>query len=63
MGGFEKLMLVLAAIGAINWGFYVLNFDLIQKLIVSWAGTLVGQIIYVVVALCGIYALVKIFSK
>ena len=62
MKALEKTALVLSAVGAINWGLAELNFDLVQKLIVSWAGATTGMIVYYLIALCGIWALVKIFK-
>jgi len=60
MAWFEKLVLVLAAIGAINWGLLAISpsAELVQYLSVSWLVTLV----YAVIGLCGIYALVKVFK-
>ena len=57
---YEKLALVLAAIGAINWGLVALSpkAELIQYLSVGWLITTV----YAVVGLCGIYALMKAFK-
>jgi uncharacterized membrane protein YuzA (DUF378 family) len=57
---YKKTALVLAAIGAINWGLFALSpsAELIQYLSVDWLITLV----YVVVGLCGIYALVDAFK-
>jgi len=59
----EKIALVIAAIGAINWGLAELGWNAISKLIGSWAGATIESIIYYVVALCGIWALIKIFKK
>ena len=59
---YEKTALVLSAIGAINWGLAVLGWNAVDKLIGSWAGVMTANIVYVVVALCGIYALVKAFE-
>jgi uncharacterized membrane protein YuzA (DUF378 family) len=58
---YEKTALVLAAIGAINWGLDVIGWDLIEKLISSWSPVF-GKVVYIVVALCGVYALVKAFK-
>ena len=63
MSWYEKLILVLAAIGAINWGLNEIGFNAVDKLITSWAGATIGSVIYILVGLCGIYALIKIFSK
>jgi uncharacterized membrane protein YuzA (DUF378 family) len=56
---YEKLALVLAAIGAINWGLTELGWNAVEGLLgfVSW----LPAVIYYIVALCGIYALIKVF--
>ncbi len=58
---YEKLALVLAAIGAINWGLAELNFDLVDLIFGSWSA-LAATIVYYVIALCGIWALIKVFK-
>jgi uncharacterized membrane protein YuzA (DUF378 family) len=58
---YEKTALVLSAIGAINWGFSAFNFDLVAKLIGSWSAV-TATIVYVVIAISGVYALVKAFK-
>lgn len=62
MGWAEKIVLVLAALGAINWGLFALNFELVGKLISTWAPDMVTNIVYYVIALCGIWALIKAFK-
>ena len=59
---YEKLALVLAAIGAINWGLNEFSFNLVD-LVFGWAGTMVVSIVYYVVAVAGIYALFIAFKK
>jgi uncharacterized membrane protein YuzA (DUF378 family) len=59
---YEKLALVLAAIGAINWGLTELGWNLVEG-IFSWAGTMVVSIVYYLVAVAGIYALFIAFKK
>ncbi|MFA4952862.1 MAG: DUF378 domain-containing protein [Candidatus Pacearchaeota archaeon] len=56
----EKTALVLAAIGAINWGLAALsaNAELIQYLQIDW----LIKTVYIIVGLCGIYALIKAFK-
>ncbi|MEI6058812.1 MAG: DUF378 domain-containing protein [archaeon] len=61
MAWYEKLALVLAAIGAINWGLVQLNWNAVEMLIGSWSPA-AAMIVYWIVALCGIYALVKAFK-
>lgn len=58
----SKTLLVLSAIGAINWGFDQLNWNLVDKLVGSWS-PMTATIVYWVVALCGIYALVAAFKE
>lgn len=62
MSWYEKTALVLAAIGAINWGLTAIGWNAVSNLIGSWAGATVESIVYYVVALCGIWALVKVFK-
>jgi uncharacterized membrane protein YuzA (DUF378 family) len=57
----KKVALVLAAVGAINWGLVQLNFNVVD-LLLGWAGEMVLTIVYYLVGLCGIYALVKAFK-
>lgn len=59
---YEKLALVLAAIGAINWGLAELGLNLVE-LIFSWAGATVVSIVYYIVAVAGLYALFIAFKK
>ena len=56
----KKVALILAAIGAINWGLTALDFNLVN-LILGTIPTL-ETIVYYLVGLCGIYALIKAFK-
>ena len=56
----KKTALVLAAIGAINWGLAELNFNIVNLIVGAWPT--VESIVYYLVGLCGIYALVKAFK-
>ena len=60
MAWFDKTALVLAAIGAINWGLATLSTkaELIQYLSIGW----LIKTVYIVIGLCGIYALIKAFQ-
>ena len=58
----EQIILVIAAIGAINWGLQELGWNAVDSLIGSWAGATIVMIVYYIVALCGIWALIKIFK-
>jgi uncharacterized membrane protein YuzA (DUF378 family) len=55
-----KVALVLANVGAINWGLFALSpkAELIQYLQVSWLMT----VVYLVVGLCGVVGLYKVFK-
>jgi len=63
MGWVNKTALVLANIGAINWGLATLGWNAVDNLIGSWAGVIVADIVYYVVALCGIWGIVTLFKK
>lgn len=58
---YEKTAMILVAVGAINWGLAQLNFDLVQLIFGSWSA-LVATIVYYLIALAGVYALIKIFK-
>ena len=58
---YEKTALVLAAIGAINWGLTELGWNAVTSLL-GWAGGVVVSIVYYLVAIAGIYALVQAFK-
>jgi uncharacterized membrane protein YuzA (DUF378 family) len=58
---YDKIAMVLAAIGAINWGLTELGWNAVDNLIGSWSAV-TASVVYYVVALCGVYALVKAFK-
>jgi len=60
MSWLDKTAMVLAAIGAINWGLVAISSkaELIQYLQLGWLITLV----YAIVGISGIWALVKAFK-
>lgn len=58
----EKLALILAAIGAINWGLNSFGFNLVDALIGSWSTT-IATVVYVAVGLSGIIVLMKAFRN
>ncbi|PIN78020.1 DUF378 domain-containing protein [Candidatus Woesearchaeota archaeon CG10_big_fil_rev_8_21_14_0_10_34_12] len=62
MTWYGKLVLVISAIGAINWGLATFGWNAVSKLIGSWAGLGVENLVYYIVALCGIWALIKVFK-
>ena len=61
MTWYVKTALVLANIGAINWGLTELGWNAVDNLLgfVNW----LPMIIYYIVALCGIFGLYKVFAK
>jgi uncharacterized membrane protein YuzA (DUF378 family) len=61
MSWYEKTALVLAAIGAINWGLATAGWNAVDALIGSWSPGL-AMVVYYIVALCGIWALIKAFQ-
>jgi len=62
MKGLLKAALVVANIGAINWGLNELGWNAVDKLIVSWAGSSVGMVVYLLVGVCGLVGLYKVFK-
>jgi uncharacterized membrane protein YuzA (DUF378 family) len=62
MKGWAKTALVLANIGAINWGLWLLGWDAVEKLIGSWSIP-VANVVYTIIALCGVYGLYAVFKK
>ncbi len=61
MAWYEKTALVIAALGAINWGLAAFDWGLVDKLLGGFP--LVVKIIYVIIALCGLYAIYLAFAK
>lgn len=59
---YEKLALVLAAIGAINWGLTELGWNLVEELF-SWGGSTLLAVIYYIVGIAGLYALFLAFKE
>lgn len=60
MNGLYKTALVLAAIGAINWGLTALGWNVVNLLLGSIP--VLEQIVYILVGLSGIWVLVKAFQ-
>lgn len=63
MSWYEKTALVLANVGAINWGLDRLGWNAVDELIGSWAGAMTANIVYYIIALCGIWGLIALFKK
>ena len=59
---YEKLALVLAAVGALNWGLAEFGWNLVEA-IFSWAGATVVSVVYYIVALAGLYVLFLAFKE
>ncbi|MEK6741784.1 MAG: DUF378 domain-containing protein [Nanoarchaeota archaeon] len=61
MTWYAKTALVLANVGAVNWGLNELGWNAVDKLLgfVSW----LPMAVYYIVALCGIFGLYKTFAK
>ena len=59
---YEKLALVLAAIGALNWGLAELGWNLVDAAF-SWVGTTVVSVVYYIVALAGLYTIFLAFKE
>lgn len=58
---YDKTALVLAAIGALNWGLNELGWNAVQGLL-GWTGDFVVSLVYYVVAISGLYALYLAFK-
>lgn len=57
-----KTALVLANLGALNWGLNELGWNAVDALVGSWS-TVTASVVYYIVALCGLYGLYRVFSK
>lgn len=62
MSWYSKTALVLANIGAINWGLDKLGWNAVDKLIGSWSEP-TALVVYYIVALCGLWGLIALFKK
>ncbi len=58
MSWYEKVVLIIAAIGAINWGLAEFGWNLVE-LIVGDFNAMIATIIYYIIGICGIWAIVK----
>ncbi|MBU2616844.1 MAG: DUF378 domain-containing protein [Nanoarchaeota archaeon] len=58
---YTKTAIVLANLGAINWGLNELGWNAVDKLLsfVSW----LPMVVYYVIGLSGLYGMYKLFSK
>lgn len=52
----NKIAYVLVLIGALNWGLYALNFDLVDLLFGSWP--MVAKVVYLLVGLSALWLIV-----
>jgi len=60
MSWYNKTALVIADIGAINWGLAAFGWNLVEKSLGTWPTAV--SVVYYIIALCGIYALIKVFQ-
>ena len=58
---YTKTAIVLANLGAINWGLNELRWNVVDELLsfVSW----LPMVVYYVIGLSGLYGMYKLFSK
>ena len=61
MAWLTKTALVIANIGAINWGLNAIGWNAVDQLVGSWAGDTTTMVVYYLIALCGLFALYKVF--
>ena len=60
-GLLKKTALVLAAVGAVNWGLTELGWNAVANLIGSWS-PLLASLVYYLVGISGLYALYLAFK-
>ncbi|MEK6875102.1 MAG: DUF378 domain-containing protein [Nanoarchaeota archaeon] len=60
MSWYSKTALVLANIAAINWGLFAFDFNLVDLAFGTWPT--VATVVYVILALCGVYGIIKLFK-
>jgi len=60
MDAWVKVALVLANVGAINWGLDALGFNVVDLLVGSWPT--VAMVVYLLVGVCGLVGLYKVFK-
>lgn len=58
----KKTALILANIGAINWGLSQLDWNIIERIFGSWNSGIVVTVYYLI-ALCGFYGMYVLFKK
>jgi len=56
----QNVALILAAVGAINWGLAELQFNIVELILGSWP--MVETIVYYLIGLSGVYALIKLLK-
>jgi uncharacterized membrane protein YuzA (DUF378 family) len=63
----HSLALLLAGIGALNWGLAIFaNFDLVTAIAggsASYSASTIGQVVYALVALAGLYTLYMFYQS
>jgi len=63
MDKLTKTAVILANIGAINWGLVALKFNLVEWLANLVMLPVLALIIYILVGISGVYCLYKLFKK
>ncbi len=61
MAWYDTTALVIAGIGAINWGLASLEWNLVEKILGSMPQ--VATVVYWIIALCGVWTIVKAFQQ
>lgn len=61
LNNWDRTALILAAIGAINWGLTDIGYNLVALLIGSWSG-LAASIVYWIVAVAGAWTVYGAFK-
>ena len=57
---YHNIVLILAALGAINWGLSELGYNIVD---IAFGGIpVVAKVVYFVIAICGVYALLRAFK-
>lgn len=63
MNALTKTAVILANIGAINWGLVAMKFNLVEWLANLVSLPILATIVYALVGISGLYCLVKLFMK
>ena len=63
MDALTKTAVILANIGAINWGLVSMNFNLVEWIANLVSLPVLATIIYALVGISGLYCLIKLFMN